>query len=118
MLSRCITSGYDTDAEKYRFYAYQNAATGMAAPAISWSTVAFAITLMRIVRNRILNIFLWFVIVTANLNLIPATLSIWIPACTDPRRSFRPAHPKCMDLYDLKYLGGASIGTIDLVRTV
>ncbi len=114
MLSRCIASGYETDEEKRRFYFYQNAATGLTAPAISWSKVAFAITLLRIVRYRVLKIFLWFVIVTANLNLIPATISIWVPACNDPRKSYRPAYPECMDLDYLKYLGGASIGMIDL----
>ncbi len=111
LLSRCITSGYVTDDEKYRFYFYQNAATGLTAPAISWSKVAFAITLSRIVRNRYLKYFLWFVMATANLNLIPATISIWVPACNDPRKVFRPAYPECMSHYYLQYLGGASIGT-------
>ncbi len=100
-----------TDDEKYRFYFYQNAATGLTAPAISWSKVAFAITLSRIVRNRYLKYFLWFVMATANLNLIPATISIWVPACNDPRKVFRPAYPECLNHSYLEYLGGASIGT-------
>ncbi len=111
LLSRCITSGYITEEERYRFYLFQNAATGLTAPAIAWSKVAFAITLFRIVRNRYLKYFLWFVMITANLALIPATISVWVPACSDPRKVFRPAYPECMAHFYLKYLGGSSIGT-------
>ncbi len=78
--------------------------------ATAWSKVAFAVTLLRIVRNRFLKYFLWFVIVTANLILIPGMISIWVPACTDPRRVYRPAHPNCMNYVYLQYLGGATIG--------
>ncbi|KAK3900615.1 hypothetical protein C8A05DRAFT_35750 [Staphylotrichum tortipilum] len=121
LMSRCISSGYTLAREKVEFYKFQNAATGLTAAAISWSKAAFAITLLRIVRNRWLKYFLWFVIVTATLNLIPATLSIWIPACNDPRKIFRPAYPKCFQHIYLKYLGGASIaygGVIDVLLSL
>ncbi len=78
--------------------------------ATAWSKVAFAITLSRIVRNRYLKYFLWFVIVTANLVLIPGMISIWVPACVDPRRIYRPAYPNCTNYIYLQYLGGATIG--------
>ncbi len=64
-------------------------------------------------RNRFLKYFLWFVMITANLILIPGMISIWSPACTDPRRIYRSAYPYCLDLKNLEYLGGATIGTDD-----
>ena len=111
LLSRAISSGYATDDDKFRFFIHHNTATAMTTLAIAWSKAAFAITLTRIVRNRYLKYFLWFVIVTANLILIPGMISIWVPACTDPRRVYRPAHPACMYHGYLQYLGGTTIGT-------
>jgi len=55
---------------------------------------------------------------TANLILIPGMISIWSPACTDPRRIYRSAYPYCLDLKRLEYLGGATIvygGVIDVL---
>jgi hypothetical protein len=97
------------------FFLFQNTETAMTTLATAWSKAAFAITLSRIVRNRYLKYFLWFVIVTANLVLIPGMISIWVPACTDPRRMYRPAHPNCMNYIYLQYLGGATIGTNPVV---
>jgi hypothetical protein len=116
LLSRTITSGYTTDDEKRRFFLFHNTATSMTTLATAWTKVAFAITLSRIVRNRGLLYFLWFVIATANLILIPGMLSIWIPACTDPRAIFRPQHAICFDLAILQYLGGATIGAVSRSR--
>lgn len=80
--------------------------------ATAWTKVAFAITLSRIIRERYLRYFLWFVIATANLILIPGMLSIWIPACEDPRKNLRPEHATCFYLTHLQYLGGATIGMV------
>ena len=90
---------------------FQNAEASATTLAIAWSKVAFAITLSRIVRNRFLKYFLWFVMLTANLILIPGMISIWSPACEDPRRIYRSAYPYCLPLKRLEYLGGATIGT-------
>lgn len=114
LLSCTIASGYMTEEEKFRFFVFQNTETAITTLVIDWSKVAFAITLLRIVRNRYLKYFLWFVIVTANLILIPGMISIWLPACNDPRSIFRPAYPACMDHIRLQYLGGATIGTTTL----
>ena len=111
LLSRTISSGYATDDDKIRFFLFQNTATAMTTLATAWSKVAFAITLSRIVRNRYLKYFLWFVMLTANLILIPGMISIWVPACVDLRKIYRPAYPACMYYVYLQYLGGATIGT-------
>ena len=80
--------------------------------ATSWSKVAFAITLTRIIQNRILTYCLWAIIVTANMILVLGILSIWIPACGDPLAIYRPEYTLCWPLRDLQYLGGTTIGTI------
>jgi len=118
LLSRTITSGYATDDDKRRFFLFQNTATSMTTLATAWTKVAFAITLCRIVRNRFLLSFLGFVIVSANLILVPGMLSIWVPACEDPRAILRPEHTLCFKLKDLQYLGGTTIvygGVIDVL---
>lgn len=81
----------------------------LATVATSWSKVAFAITLMRLARNKMQLCFLWFVVVTANLVLIPGITSTYIPACTDPRARFRPVKNMCWELSVLQSLGGATI---------
>ncbi len=111
LLSRTITNGYATDEDKVRFFLYHDTETAMTTLATAWSKVAFAITLSRIVRNRYLKYFLWFVIVTANLIMIPGMISIWVPACVDLRKVYRAAYPQCMYWVTLQYLGGATIGT-------
>ena len=118
LLARTITSGYASDDDKRQFFLFQNTSTSMTTLATAWTKVAFAITLSRIVRNRFLLYFLWFVIVTANLILIPGMLSIWIPACEDPRSIFRPQHTKCFNLIYLQYLGGTTIGTTTRLGSV
>ncbi|KAK4245435.1 hypothetical protein C7999DRAFT_34198 [Corynascus novoguineensis] len=118
LLSRTISSGYATDDDKRRFFLFQNTAVSMTTLATAWTKVGFAITLCRIVRNRYLLSFLAFVIVTANLILVPGMLSIWIPACEDPRAILRPEHNICFKLRDLQYLGGTTIvygGVIDVL---
>jgi hypothetical protein len=110
LLSRTITSGYATDDDKRRFLRFQNTSNALSTLATCWSKVAFAITLYRIIRNRYLKYFLWFVILTANLILIPGMLSVWIPACTDPRKHLRPQHATCFHHIYLKYMGGTTIG--------
>jgi hypothetical protein len=113
LMSRTIAAGYATDDEKRSFLLFQNTSTSMTTLATAWTKVAFAITLARIVRDRYLRYFLWFVFVTATLILIPGMLSIWVPSCEDPRKIFRPQHATCFKLVDLQYLGGATIGTIN-----
>ncbi|KAL2186939.1 hypothetical protein L209DRAFT_683794 [Thermothelomyces heterothallicus CBS 203.75] len=118
LMSRTISSGYATDDDKRRFFLFQNTATSMTTLATAWTKIAFAITLCRIVRNRYLLAFLAFVIVTANLILVPGMMSIWIPACEDPRAFLRPEHTLCYKLRDLRYLGGTTIvygGVIDVL---
>ncbi|KAL2162488.1 hypothetical protein VTH06DRAFT_7402 [Thermothelomyces fergusii] len=118
LMSRTITSGYTTIDEKRRFFLFQNTATSMTTLTTAWTKVAFATTLCRIVRNRYLLTFLVFVIITANLILIPGMLSIWIPACEDPRAILRPEHTHCFRLKVLQYLGGTTIvygGIIDVL---
>ncbi|KAL2148983.1 hypothetical protein VTH82DRAFT_1669 [Thermothelomyces myriococcoides] len=118
LMSRTITTGYATDDDKRHFYLFQNTATSMTTLATAWTKVAFAATLCRIVRNHYLLAFLAFVIVTANLVLALGMLSIWIPACEDPRAFLRPEHHLCFKLRDLQYLGGTTIvygGVIDVL---
>ncbi len=100
----------ETDDGRRSFFRYQNTLTWLAAVSTSWTKVAFAITLTKIVQGRV-KYFLWFIIAVANLILIPGTLSIWIPACGDPRAIYRPAHPMCWELPVLQYLGGSFMGT-------
>ncbi|KAK4150901.1 hypothetical protein C8A00DRAFT_45794 [Chaetomidium leptoderma] len=118
LMSRTITAGYATDDDKRNFFLYQNTSTSMTTLATAWTKVAFAITLLRIIRNRYLKYFLWFIVVTENLILIPGMLSIWIPACEDPRSVLRPQHALCFKLDYLQYLGGVTIvygGIIDVL---
>lgn len=110
LLTRAMAVGYATDDAQRAFFLLQNTSTSMTTIATSWTKVAFAITLTRIVRNRILMSFLLFTIVTANLILIPGFLSVWIPACGDPRAKFRPEKALCWPLRALQYLGGTTIG--------
>jgi hypothetical protein len=104
----------ESDDARRAFFRYQNTSTWLAALATTWSKVAFAITLTKVVHKRIFKYFLWFIIAVANLFLIPGTLSIWIPACGDPRAIYRPAHPMCWELPVLQYLGGSFMGTYSL----
>lgn len=110
LLSHTIVTGYRTDDDKRAFFLYHNTSTALLTLATAWSKVSFAITLSRIVRHRALRYFLWFVIITANLIMVPGMMSIWIPACSDPRRFLRPAHAICFKHIILQYLGGATIG--------
>ncbi|KAK1751257.1 hypothetical protein QBC47DRAFT_454639 [Echria macrotheca] len=102
---------HDTDDGHRAFFRYQNTSTWLAAAATTWTKVAFAITLTKIVQERILKYFLWFIIAVANLILIPGSLSIWIPACGDPRAIYRPANGTCLELYSLQCLGGSFMAT-------
>ena len=101
----------ESDDGRRSFFRYQNTSTWLAAVATSWTKVAFAITLTKIIAQwSLIKYFLWFLIAVANLILIPGTLSIWIPACGDPRAIYRPAHPMCWELPVLQYLGGSFMG--------
>lgn len=105
----------ESDDGRRAFFRYQNASASLAAIATSWTKVAFAITLTKIVANdSIVKYILWAIVGVANLILIPGTLSIWIPACGDPRAVYRPAHPKCLELSVLQYLGGSFMGAFFL----
>ncbi|KAK4098445.1 hypothetical protein N658DRAFT_488495 [Parathielavia hyrcaniae] len=118
MLSRTISAGYDTDDAKRTFFLFHNTSNCLTTLATAWSKVAFAITLSRIVTNRYLRYFLRFVMVTANLIIIIAMISIWVPACVDPRRIWRPENTRCFDLLLLQYLGGITMvygGVIDVM---
>lgn len=111
-MSRTIAVVHDeSDNARRAFFRYQNTSTWLAAAATSWSKVAFAVTLTKVVHEPIFKYFLWFIIAVANLILIPGSLSIWIPACGDPRAIYRPAHPMCWELPVLQYLGGSFMGT-------
>jgi hypothetical protein len=116
-VSRTTTVGSKTGDQKRAFFLYQNVSTSMTAMATSWAKVAFAITLTRLVRTRTQTVILWVVIATANLVLVPGMLSIWIPACIDPRARFRPVNKMCFDLKTLQYLGGTTIGKCLLPTT-
>jgi hypothetical protein len=110
MVSHTILAGYETEAQQRQFLLNQNTWAALTAIANTWTKVAFAITIYRIARYRLLKIFLWFVIISANLMLIPTMFAIWTPACEDPRKVLRPQHALCFPVVDLRYLGGASIG--------
>ncbi|KAK0741442.1 hypothetical protein B0T18DRAFT_432547 [Schizothecium vesticola] len=122
LISRIIALGSATDdspdATKVYFFLLHNTSITMTTIATSWAKVAFAITLTRIARHKLQRAFLWFVIVTANLILVPGMLATWIPACVDPRSVYRPVRNICMDLPTLQYLGGSTIvygGIIDIL---
>ncbi|KAL5344684.1 hypothetical protein ACLOAV_010376 [Pseudogymnoascus australis] len=118
LLSSATTVGYDTDDDKRAFFRVHHTSTSMTTIATSWSKAAFAITLTRIIQNRILTYCLWAIIVTANMILVLGILSIWIPACGDPLAIYRPEHTLCWPLRDLQYLGGTTIvygGVIDIL---
>ncbi|KAK2784785.1 hypothetical protein FQN52_008870 [Onygenales sp. PD_12] len=118
LVSSTIRIGYDSDDDKRTFFRYHHTFTTMTAIAISWTKVSFAITLSRIVHSRLLNYLLWATIATANIVIILAILSIWIPACGDDVAVFRPVHNICWELRVTQYLGGTSIvygGVIDIL---
>lgn len=112
LLSSATSVGYDTDDDKRAFFRFHHTSTSMTTIATSWSKVAFAITLTRIVHNRILTYCLWAIIVTANMIIVLGIVSIWIPACGDPLAIYRPEHNLCWPFRDLQYIGGTTIGTI------
>lgn len=114
LLTCATTVGYDTDSDRRAFFRYHHTSTSMTTIATSWSKVAFAITLTRIVHNRILTYCLWAIIVTANMIIVLGMVSIWIPADGDPLAKYRPVHNVSLPLRDLQYLGGTTIGTICL----
>lgn len=116
LLTCATTVGYDTDSDRRAFFRYHHTSTSMTTIATSWSKVAFAITLTRIVHNRILTYCLWAIIVTANMIIVLGMVSIWIPADGDPLAKYRPVHNVSLPLRDLQYLGGTTIGTICLPR--
>ena len=112
LLSSATTAGYDTDDDKRAFFRFHHISTSMTTIATSWTKVAFAVTLLRIVQNRAVTLSLWVIILMSNLVLITGMLSIWIPACGDPVAIYRPEHGLCWPLGVLQYLGGVTIGTI------
>ncbi|KAK4165502.1 hypothetical protein QBC43DRAFT_30369 [Cladorrhinum sp. PSN259] len=112
LVSCTIAVAHDeSDGARRAFFRFQNTSTWLAAVATTWTKVAFAITLLNVVRERIYKYILYFLIVVANLILIPGALSIWIPACDDPRAVLRPAHSVCFELPVLRYLGGSFMGS-------
>ena len=110
LISAAISVGYHTDDAKRTFFLYQNISTSLTTIGTAWTKVAFALTLMRIMRNIYLRYVLYFVIVTVNLVLVLGMLSIWIPACSDPRKHLRPQHDLCFAHMNLMYLGGTTMG--------
>jgi hypothetical protein len=109
LISRIIAVGNRTREERRFFFLLQNTSVTLTTIATSWTKVAFALTLTRIARHKVQLCFLWFIIVTANLVLIPGIISTWVPACGDPRARFRPVNYMCYDLAILQYLGGATM---------
>jgi hypothetical protein len=118
LLSCAIAVGYDSDDAKRAFFRFHHTSTSMTTIATSWTKVAFAITLTRIIRNRILTCLLWAIIVTANIVIVLGILSIWIPACGDPIAIYRPVHNMCWKLPPLQYLGGTTIGMMASLCTL
>ncbi|KFX87403.1 hypothetical protein V490_08264 [Pseudogymnoascus sp. VKM F-3557] len=117
LLSSAITTGYETDDDKRKFFLVHHISTSMTTIATAWSKVSFAITLTRIIHERILKCILCGIIVTANIVIILGIVSIWVPACGDPRAIYRPEHKLCYQLRILQYLGGVTIvygGVIDI----
>lgn len=112
LLSSATRVGYDTDEDKRAFFRYHHTSTSMTTIATSWTKVAFAVTLLRIVQNRPMTYFLWVIITTANMVLVLGILSIWIPACGDQLTVYRPERNICWPFETLQYLGGTTIGTI------
>ncbi|KAK4031415.1 hypothetical protein C8A01DRAFT_51494 [Parachaetomium inaequale] len=118
LISRIITVGVETDNDKRVFFRFQNASVILTTLATNWAKIAFAITLIRIARHKAQLCFLWFIIVTANLILIPGAVSSLVPACSDPRAKFRPVDTMCLELSVIQYLGGATMaygGVIDIL---
>ncbi|KAK0609476.1 hypothetical protein B0T14DRAFT_441966 [Immersiella caudata] len=109
LISRIIAVGNRTRDERRFFFLLQNTSVTLTTIATSWTKVAFALTLTRIARHKVQLCFLWFIIVSANLVLIPGIISTWVPACGDPRARFRPVDYMCYDLAILQYLGGATM---------
>ncbi|KAK0702809.1 hypothetical protein B0H67DRAFT_499838 [Lasiosphaeris hirsuta] len=122
LVSRLIAVGPTTDrssgARKRFFFQLQNTSILLTTIATCWSKVAFAITLTRLARHKIQLWFLWLIMATTNLILIPGITSTFIPACNDPRARFRLVGRLCWDLGVLQSLGGATIlygGIIDIL---
>lgn len=118
MVSRMISVGSRTSNDKRSFFLLQNTSVTLTTIATSSTKIAFALTLTRIARHRLQLCFLWFIIATATLILIPGIISTWIPACTDPRAKFRPVNYKCYDLAILQTLGAATMtygGVVDVL---
>ncbi|KAK4446318.1 hypothetical protein QBC34DRAFT_331839, partial [Podospora aff. communis PSN243] len=109
LISRIIAVGNRTRDERRFFFLLQNTSVTLTTIATSWTKVAFALTLTRIARHKVQLCFLWFIVVTANLVLIPGIISTWVPACGDPRARFRPVNYMCYDLAILQYMGGATM---------
>ncbi|KXX74083.1 hypothetical protein MMYC01_209855 [Madurella mycetomatis] len=88
LISRIIAVGPTTDrspsSNKRFFFQLQNTSILLTTLATSWTKVAFAITLTRIAQHKFQLCFLWLIIATANLILIPGITSTFIPACVDP----------------------------------
>ncbi|KAK2757295.1 hypothetical protein FQN54_004809 [Arachnomyces sp. PD_36] len=118
LMSSAITAGSNTDEGKRAFFLFHHTSTSMTTIATSWTKVAFAVTLLRIVQHRTMTYLLWAIIVTANMILVLGILSIWIPACGDPATEWRPARSMCWSVGTLQYLGGTTIvygGVIDIL---
>ena len=122
LISRLIAVGSASDegpdSAKSYFFRLHNISVVMTTLATSSSKVAFAVTLTRIARHKLQLCFLWFVIITANLILVPGLVATLVPACVDPRKVYRPVHGICMDLRTLQYLGGSTMvygGVIDIL---
>ena len=106
LLSYDMSAGYSTPDDAARFIFFLQIGTTLVSFAIAWSKVASAITLLRVVRNRFFKYFLWFIIVSGHLVLIPGLISLWVSECTSPRIPSQ----FCIDHVPLQALGGVMFG--------
>ena len=110
VLSYDMSAGHSTPDDTVRFMRFLQIGLTLISPAIAWSKVAFAITLLRVVRNRFFKYFLWFIIVSGHLVLIPGMISVWGTECTSPRTPSQT----CIDPVLLQALGGVMFGMVSV----
>lgn len=107
LLSTIMSAGYSTPSDEAHFILFLRIGTTMISPVIAWTKVAFAITLLRVVRDGLFKYFLWFIIISGHLVLIPGIISLWLPECTSSETA-----QTCLGHASLQALGGIMFGTV------
>ena len=110
LLSYDMPAGHSTPDDTVRFMLFLQIGITLISPAIAWSKIAFAITLLRVVGNRFFKCFLWFIIVSGHLVLISGMLSVWVSECNTPRTPSQT----CIDPVPLQALGGVMFGIVSV----